>query len=300
MFLEVLCLYRKFSSLLLIFILITLFFGSIAYASNPINVVDKLGYLSYDEIQKLQKRIDGIKSTYNLDTVIVITDNTYEKDSTQYADDYYDYNDYGLDREHSGLLMLINMDIREVAISTTGRAIDIYTDNRISKMIKNVTSPLSKGNFYSACNKFIDDVITHAKSGVPKGQYREERDPSLNYYNLTYMQKAERMLKLWPVYVIPLVISLAITLKIVLSSKGKVTTTTRTYEEGGSFVFNQHSDKFVHEINRRVRIRRESSDYDDNDYGGRSSGRSSGHSSNRSSTHTSSSGRTHGGGRGKF
>ncbi len=277
--------YRKFSFLILIFVLISLFAGTTAYASNPINVVDKLGYLSENEIQQLQTRIDGIKSTYSLDTVIVITDNTDGKDSTQYADDYYDYNDYGLDSSYSGLLMLINMDIREVAISTTGRAIDIYTDNRISSMINNVTSPLSDGNYYSACNKFIDNVITYANSGVPKGQYREERDPDLNYYNLTYLQKVARMLKLWPVYVIPLIISIAATLIISYSSKGKVTTTTRTYEEGGSFVLNQNTDQYIRESTTRTRIQSQSS-------GGGGGG--------RSSTHRGSSGRSHGGGRGRF
>ena len=276
--------YRKFSFLILIFVFISLFAGTTAYASNPINVVDKLGYLSENEIQQLQTRIDEIKSTYSLDTVIVITDNTEGKDSTQYADDYYAYNDYGLDSRYSGLLMLINMDIREVAISTTGRAIDIYTDNRISSMINNVTSPLSNSNYYAACNKFIDNVITYANSGVPKGQYREERDPDLNYYNLTYLQKVARMLKLWPVYVIPLIISIAATLIISYSSKGKVTTTSRTYEEGGSFVLNQNTDQYIRETTTRTRIQSQSS----------------GGGGGRSSTHRGSSGRSHGGGRGRF
>ncbi len=270
---------------MLVFVLISLFTGTTAYASNPINVVDNLGYLSENEIEQLQTRIDEIKSTYNLDTVIVITDNIKGKDSTEYADDYYDYNDYGFDSEYSGLLMLINMDIHEVAISTTGRAIDIYTDNRISSMINNVTFPLSDGNYYAACNEFINNVFTYTNSGVPKGQYREERDPDLNYYNLTYLQKVARMLKLWPVYIIPLIISIAATLIISYSSKGKVTTTTRTYEEGGSFVLNQNTDQYIRESTTRTRIQSQSS-------GGGGGG--------RSSTHRGSSGRSHGGGRGRF
>ncbi|NLL05442.1 MAG: TPM domain-containing protein [Clostridiaceae bacterium] len=268
---------------MLVFLLVSIFAGSTAYASNPINVVDDLGYLSDIEIQQLQARIDAIKSAYTLDTVIVITDDTKGKDSTAYADDYYDYNDYGLDSQYSGLLLLINMDIREVAISTTGRAIDIYTNNRIGSMINNVTSLLSDGDYYAACNEFINNVITYADYGVPKGQYREERDPDLNYYNPTYLQKVARMLKLWPVYIIPLIISIAATLIISHSSKGKVTTTTRTYEKGGSFVLNQNTDQFIRENTTRTRIQSQSS-------GG----------GGRSSTHRGSSGRSHGGGRGRF
>lgn len=271
---------------MLVFVIISLFAGP-AYASNPINVVDNLGYLSDGEISELQLRIDEIKSTYNLDTVIVITDNTDGKSSMAYADDYYDYNDYGLDDEYSGLLMLINMqdredrEVREIRISTTGRAIDIYTDNRISSMVDRVTSPLSNGNYFNACNKFLEDVINYANVGVPYNQYREERDPNLNYNNLTYLQKVSRMLTYWPVYIIPLIISIAATLIITYSSKGKVTTTSRTYEEGGSFVLSQNTDQYIRETTTRTKIQTQSS-------GG------------RSSTHSGSSGRSHGGGGGKF
>lgn len=270
---------------MLVFMIVSLFAGTAAYASNPINVVDDLDYLSASEIAELQSRIDEVKSTYTLDTVIVITDNTEGKSSTAYADDYYDYNNYGLDASFSGVLMLINMQKREVWISTTGRAIDIYTDKRTSNMVDRVTSSLSNGSYFAACNRFIDDVISYANTGVPKNQYREERDPDLNYYNPTYLQKVSRMLKLWPVYIIPLIISIAATLIISYSSKGKVTTTSRTYEEGGSFVLNQNTDQYIRETTTRTKIQSQSS-------GGGGGG--------RSSTHRGSSGRSHGGGGGRF
>lgn len=243
---------------MLVFMIISLFAVS-AYASNPINVVDNLGYLSDSEIAELQSRIDEIKSTYNLDTVIVITDNTNGKSSMAYADDYYDYNDYGLDDKYSGLLMLINMQDREVWISTTGRAIDMY-DKKNSNMVDRVSSPLSNGNYFDACNRFIDDIIRYADT--------------------SYLNKVSSMLRYWPVYIIPLIISIAATLIISYSSKGKVTTTSRTYEEGGSFILSQNTDQYIRETTTRTKIQSQSS-------GG-------------SGTHRGSSGRSHGGGGGKF
>ena len=260
--------YRKFSLIMLVFVVLSLFTGFIAYTPNPVNVVDHVGYLTDNEIQQLQARIDKIKDRYKLDVVIVITDNTNGKSSMKYADDYYDYNDYGVDDKDSGLLMLINMQDREVWISTHARAIDIYTDSRISGMVNGITSYLSNGYYYDACNAFIDDVIKYAK-----------------YSDTSYGGKVSRMLKSWPVYVIPLVISIVSTLVITGNSKGEVTTSTRTYEEAGSFTLTQNTDMYLRETTTRTKIQSQPP-----------SGGGGGHST----THKSSSGRTHGGGGGKF
>lgn len=269
---------------MLVLILFSLFAPLTAFASNPINVVDNLGFLTTDQIEELQAKIDEIKTNYTLDTVIVFTDNTHGKSSHAYADDYYDYNDYGIDDEYSGILMLVNMQDREVWISTTGRAIRIFTDARIEKMVNNVTSSLSNKNYFMACNIFIDDVINYTKAGVPSNQYSVDRDPSLNYYNPSYKQKVGRMVKSVYVYIIALVVSLLATFIVTRSSKGDVTISNKTYEEGGSFVLNQNTDQYLTEKTTRTKIQSESS----------------GGSSGRSSTHRGSSGRSHGGGGGRF
>ena len=90
------------------------------------NVKDYLDYLTDDEESELQEAIDSVRTGYNLDVVIVITDDTEGKSSKDFADDYYDYNGHGVGSDSSGLLMLINMAEREVWISTTGKAIDIF------------------------------------------------------------------------------------------------------------------------------------------------------------------------------
>lgn len=281
MFWEVLSLFRKLSILLLVFILVSLLSGTFVYASNPNNVIDNLGYLTDSEISELQARIDSIKRNHVLDTVIVITDNTEGKSSMDYADDYYDYNDYGLDSKNSGLLMLINMDIGEVWISTTGKAIDIYTDSRIRSMVNHVTGSLSNREYYDACIIFLNDVTSYANSGIPKGQYRSEGDPP--YSNATYLDKVSRLMRTWYIYIIALVISIIATAIVSYSSKGKVTINNQTYEESGSFALSENSDIYLRETTTRTRIER-----------------NSGGGSGRSSTHRGSSGRSHGGGGGRF
>ena len=272
---------------MLVFVLVSILASTGVLASNPNNVVDNLDYLSESEESELQSRIDTIKENYTLDTVIVITDNTEGKSSMNFADDYYDYNGYGLDKDFSGLLMLINMQDREVWISTTGKAIDIYTDSRISYMVNNVTGFLSNANYCDACNKFLDDVSSYAKSGVPEGQYRVEGDPystlnSRRRPNMSYLGKVSFLMRSWLVYIIALIIAIIATAIVSFSSKGKVTIHSRTYEESGSFVLTENTDLFIRESTTRRKI-------ESNSGGG-----------GGSSTHRGSSGRSHGGGGGSF
>ncbi|HHV30451.1 MAG TPA: TPM domain-containing protein [Clostridium sp.] len=270
--------YKK-TSVSLLAVLFSIFILCIAqigvYAENSNNVIDYLNYLTDSEITNLQADIDSIKNTYGLDVVIVITDNTDGKSSRDFADDFFDYNGYGIGRDYSGLLMLINMQDREVWISTSGEAIDIFTNSRISTMEDNIIGPLSNAKYYNACRTFISDVKSYANAGVPRGQYRVESD-------MTYADKVSRTIKSLPVYIVALIISVGSTLVLSFSSKGKVTINSSTYEENGSFVLSERRDDYIRESTVKTKIERSS--------GG----------SQKSSTHTSSSGRTHGGGGKKF
>jgi uncharacterized protein len=257
----VLYLFKKIFYAFLISIVAVLFSTAAVNAASTQNVKDYMNYLSQGEVDELQDEINRIKNTCGLEAVIVITDKTDGKSSMEYADDYYDYNGYGVGNDYSGLLMLINMQIREVWISTTGKAISIYTDKRISAMVDNVTGPLSSGNYYSACNKFLEDVQKYGSLA-----------------NETYLEKVVRLATSFPVYIIALVIAFVVTLIISLSSKGKVTINSLTYEESGTFELSGATDEYIREMTTKTKIE----------------------TSSGSSTHRGSSGRSHGGGGGRF
>lgn len=250
-------LYKKIGVFLfvLMFIFIT---GDInLYASENNNVIDYLEYLSEEETNDLQNSINNIKNKYGLDVVIVITDDTEGKNSRDYADDFYDYNGYGVDEYYSGLLLLINMEKREIWISTTGKAISMFSDNRIDKMVGHVTKYLSDARYYDASKTFINDVKS----------------------NCSYFNKAMDFFLSLPAVLIAFVISLIVTIIISISSKGKVTINSKTYEGKGAFKLKQTKDQYIRETTTRVKMQS---------------------SSGGSSTHIGSSGRSHGGGGGRF
>lgn len=242
------------------------------------NVKDSLNLLKEEELRDVQSLIEGAVRDYNLDVVIVMTDDTKGKSSMEFADDYYDYNGFGVGEDYSGLLMLINMKEREIWISTTGRAIDIYTDTRISDMVSAVGGFLSNGDYYNGCKMFVSKVRYYAEKGVPIGQYRVDTGVDAG----TYPERIIRQIKSIYVYITAAVIALIATIIVSLSSKGKVTINNLTYEEEGSFLLTATADDYLREMTTRVKIESSS--------GGGS----------RSSTHRGGSGRTHGGGGGRF
>lgn len=238
-------------------ILLLLSLWSPSLADEVHNVHDYLNYLTTDEITSLQNRIDDFKTDHKLDVVIVITDDTSGKSSRDFADDFYDYGGYGVDDKYSGLLLLINMDIREVWISTTGRAINMFTDARIDKTLDRVAPHLTGGHYYQACNAFLDKI----------DDYRPK----------VYSERMVNMMLSPIVYIIAAILGVIITLMASKTSRGKITTDKLTYEDSGCFNLKEQKDLFVRQTTSRVRIESSSSG------GG-------------SSTHRGSSGRSHGGG----
>lgn len=280
--------FKKIINICLIFIVTTIIGVVTIGASESNHVKDYLNYLTDHEINQLEQTIDTIRDEYSLDVVIVIVDDTEGKSSMDFADDYYDYNGYGIGEDYSGLLMLINMDQREVWISTTGRAIDIFTDSRISNMVNNIVGPLSEGRYYEASYSFLSDTKSYAKQGVPRNQYRvdgvnEIQNNTAVYVKPTYFQKVMSLIQFFPIYIVAFVISVVTTVLLSLSRKGKITINRQTYEKNNSFRLSEVTDRYIRQTTTRTKIHRNS--------GGGSGG---------SSVHTGSSGRSHGGGGGRF
>ena len=119
-------------------VILTGFFTKIVFADlRP--VVDNANLLTNQEINYLTEEIEIFKLKYNIDAVIVTINNLEGESPQNYADNYYDYNGYGLGNEESGLILLIDMDTRKIDISTKGEAIRYFTDDRLDKIISDIS-----------------------------------------------------------------------------------------------------------------------------------------------------------------
>lgn len=252
-------------------------FSENVYASEEANtqrLADFADLLDADQKEELEVKLDQISENYDCDVVVDIEESIDGMDPTAYADDFFDYNDYGMGNDKSGILFMLTMSERKCAISTHGEAISIFTDAGQEYITDNIVSYFSDGDYYEGFTQFADlceKFIVQAQSGEPydTGNLPEEEIP----FYISFL--------------IALVIGFVIALIVSLVMRSGMKTVhmkpdAADYMKAGSLHINRSRDMFLyHHVTRTEKPK------NDNSGGG-------------SSTHTSSSGETHGGSSGSF
>lgn len=121
-------------------------------------VFDDADLFTTIEEKSLQKDIEALIEEMGMDVAIVTTRTNSKRSAQAYADDFFDDHHLGLESDERGILMLIDMDNREVALSTKGETIRRYSDAAIEKMLDDITPKLTNSQYMSAVQKFLIDV----------------------------------------------------------------------------------------------------------------------------------------------
>lgn len=290
------------TALLCIALVLVLPMGALA---APPKIVDDADLLTYDEEAKLEQKAQQIVNEYHMDVVIVTVDDLDGKTSEAYADDYFDYNGYGIGPNYSGVLLLISMAERDWAISTCGDAIYALTDYGIQSLFESFASDLSAGYYYDAFDTFLDELPDYFDAlangdpvdGTPgdydgPGSYIPGTSEDVVYYpdRPIHISASEILFKI----LIALLIGAVVGGIVVLIMRGTMKTAKKqsgadNYLLQNSFDLRSRQDFFLYSQTSRVARSQ-------NNGGGAGGSRGGG----GSSVHHSSSGRSHGGGHGKF
>lgn len=167
---------RKINILLLVVLTILTIATSSVYAAITPKVYDKASLFTKSEREALEGKARKMSEELKLDTVIVTIDDNEGKTSRAYADDFYDNNGFGYGQNADGILLLINMEDREVYISTCGIAIKYFTDERIESILDTVYTDLADGNFGAAADSFLYEVNYLVSQGIPDNQITQSEN----------------------------------------------------------------------------------------------------------------------------
>lgn len=228
----------------------------------PPAVIDNADLLSDTEQNALESASYRVRER-GYDVVILTMTGSYGgKSAVAYADDYFDYNGYGIGTDHTGVLLLINMTERDLYLSTSGKATRALTDRSIDMLLDDIAPYLSEGDYYRGLSLFISELDSYITA------YEEGNDAD-------YLGAAA----------VCLVIGLVIALLITLGMKNGMNTARLSRDavyaiNRDSFRLSKQRDIYLYSRTRRI-------PRNDSSSGG-------------SSTHRSSSGRSHGGGGRKF
>jgi len=129
-----------------------------ATSARPSRLEDYADLLTEPEEQALRELLDKKSEELQMDLVVVTTDSTGGKSSEAYADDFFDYNGYGMGENYDGVLLLINMEYREWHISTTGYGMTAIQDSEVDSVAEEMVEYLSVGYYDSAIREFIKEV----------------------------------------------------------------------------------------------------------------------------------------------
>ena len=96
--------------------------------NHPVRLVDDADLLASEEEQDLLAKLNEISERQAVDVVVVTVDSLDGKTSEAFADDYFDYNGYGIGTDRDGIIFVISMGERQMAMSTRGFGIPAFTD----------------------------------------------------------------------------------------------------------------------------------------------------------------------------
>lgn len=269
---------RRITAAAACLLLILSIVGILPAAAVEQKVYDDAGLLTSPEITSLQLSAASLAQKHEMDVVIVTTNDNQGKGSMAYADDFYDYNGFGYGADHSGVLLLIDMEDRKVWMSTTGEAIRYFTDERIQTITDKVAGYLKEGDYGQGCKYFLRQVDSYIVQGIPANQHTVREKPTTLSGRLAYSARN------LPIYLGAAVLVGAVVVAILIAvNKKQNTVNSATYLDRKSFQLKQKSDRFLTTTVTKHRIQS-----------------NSGGGSGASSTHTGSSGTSHGGGGSSF
>jgi len=129
--------------------------------------------------EELEAEIARIRDAWEIDAVIVTIDDAHGLSAMEYADDFFDYNGFGYNEPMGdGVLFLIDMDNREIWISTCGKAIIFFTDDRIDEALDDIIEYMYDMDYDGAASEFLwytDDFMGRAPGNYDP--YEESQTP---------------------------------------------------------------------------------------------------------------------------
>lgn len=246
-------------------------------------IYDFSDILTDEEEELLKTQIDKFIEDNNMDMVIV-TDSfaySYDKKNEEYADDFYDYNDFGLNIQYySGVLLLRNTYSLDpyYHMSTSGKAQLYLNDSRINYILDNIYDDIHEGRYYEGFSKWIAYTDNYVKQGIPStaGNYYLDSNGNMHRAKLKYHAP-------WGIAFIAGIV-VALTIILIMVAKNKMVKKARKaseYLDQGSINITKREDTFLRSHTTSYTV---------------SSSSGGGHGGGGHSFHSGSSGFSHGGG----
>jgi len=273
-------------------------------------VVDGANLLSDTDIGLLDAHAREIIAQYEMDIVILTERGLDGKTHMDYADDFFDYGGYGWREEStddittgSGALLLLDMESREIWISTKGRGFSVFGDYEIDEIIDAIVPELGDGLYFEGFERFLDEAQRYLENYTGSNNnnnYNNNDDNDYTWQGSSYFYFNGGLFLFFSL--VGMIIAFA-----VVGSMKKKHNTIRTAVTAQSYLQNfnltEKQDIFLYSNTTSIKLPDDPPPSSGSSLGGHTSSSGSFHGGGGGSFgggHSSSSGSSHGGGGGKF
>lgn len=223
-------------------------------------VYDYAGLFTQEQTGKLQERCKALAQTTNNDIVILTISSNDTASTLAYAEDFYDYNGFGVGAAKDGILLIIDMDNRMLQTVTTGKgsqssAYTVIDPQRLSAMEDDIYRYLTAKDYYGGATSFLDRTEKYFTQGADTAFWNKYNSDS-NFQNDLNLDNggagnvpnyAQRFVQKLPFGAF-FGLVIAVLIVCILRSRNKTVALARAaaaYEVPGSFIITASEDTFV-------------------------------------------------------
>ncbi len=158
---------------------------ALAAESGEQFVFDKADLLTTEEEDELNDMANNLAENFNMNFVILTTDDAEGKEAEAYADDFYMDNGFSDDGKDGGAIYLIDMDNRRVQVESAGdMKVRYITDDRVDGIIDAGYEDVKDGAYAAAFEAMLNATVDYIEDGVVDGKYTYDEDTGeYDYYD---------------------------------------------------------------------------------------------------------------------
>ena len=157
---------RGIAKITLLLCLLPLLLSAVCFAAvEPAvpgqGVYDYAAVLTQPQLEKLQAEANAVEERQQMTLAVVFVNDIGARTPYEYADDFYDQNNFGVGASRDGILLLVSLVTRDIQISASGQAMLFFNDADTDRILDDVAPYLSEGDYAGAVSVFLNRCDAH-------------------------------------------------------------------------------------------------------------------------------------------
>lgn len=240
------------------------------FSGEKEKVHDEAGLLSTEEAEALNEQALRVIQKIQADVAVVTTDNTGNRNTWQYAEWAYEYFEVGYGENNAGVLLLLDMDNRELYIDEYCRneeEFQISYEER-ETMLDHIYPYMVQRDYAGACRVFLEDLpvyMTNEQAG--DDDYKEAVNSPDNGYSPSD-QKENIGQILLSSFLPAAILSAVLVGVLVVMQNRKTKASGAVYLRNGRASLRQKNDYYTHTTTTKTKIQRDNEGSRSGSHGG--------------------------------